>query len=285
MGEPHSSLIGALEEERFGCIMSETHRYTDVWGEVADYKDLFRKRNEVLTASLNSPHRFQSIYDREDRSDIPLEAIKAHTLGKYFIQHRGCQLIKTADDQAILKELLYYLRPSTIIELGTGGNAIWMADMLRLMEIECKIFSMDIDPTLIEPRVKKLKPSNVTFIKGDSYKIEESFPLSFLQELPHPWLIIEDAHENVSNILEYFQQYMKTGDYFIVEDTSPLLSTHCGVGRIYKDRPYKEAGSALLEKVKSFLKKNDSSFKVDSFFTDFFGYNGTWNWHGFIRKM
>ena len=268
--------------------MSESHVHTDVWGEVADYKDLFHKRNEVLAASLNSPNRFQSIHEREDRSDIPVEAVKAHMLGKYFIQHRGCQLIKTADDQAILKELFHYLRPSTIIELGTfsGGNAIWMADMLKMMEVECQIFSMDINPTLIEPRVKELKPSNVKFIQGDSNKIEESFPSSFLQQQPHPWLITEDSHENVFNVLVYFQSFMKTGDYFIVEDTSPILSTHCGVGRIYKDIPYKEAGHhALLEVVKSFLKKHDDNFKVDSFFTDFFGYNGTCNWHGFIRRM
>ena len=201
--------------------------------------------------------------------------------------YRGCQLIKTADDQAILKEVLQYLKPPTVIELGTfsGGNAIWMADMLRLMEIESQIFSMDIDPSLVEARVKEIKPSNVAFLQGDSYKIEQCFSPSFLQGKPHPWLVIEDAHENVYAVLEYFSQFMKTGDYFIVEDTSPILCTHCGVGRIYTDLPYTEAGPTLLQELKTFLMKNDQEFKVDSFFTDFFGYNGTWNWHGFVRKM
>ena len=263
------------------------HHYQGVWGEIADYKHLFQKRNEVMDALLKSPTRFQSIEDREDRSDIPVEAIKAHMMGRYFIQHRGCQLLKTADDQAILKEVLSYLCPATIIELGTfsGGNAIWMADMLRLMDVESQIYSMDIDPSLIEPKVKEIKPSNVTFLQGDSFKLEQCFPASFLQDKPRPWLVIEDAHENVGGVLEYFYQHMKTGDYFIVEDTSPHLCTHCGVGRIYDGLPYQEAGPALLEELKGFLKKHDKECMVDSFFTDFFGYNGTWNWHGFIRRM
>jgi len=267
--------------------MSGSHHFKDVWGKDADYGDLFKKRNEVLDALLKSPNRFQSINDREDRSDMPVETIKAHMMGKYFIQHRGCQLLKTADDQAILKEVLWYLRPVTIIELGTfsGGNAIWMADQLRLMEVDCRIFSMDIDPTLLEERVKKIKPANVTFLEGDSYKIEKAFPESFVKDLPHPWLVIEDAHENVGGILEYFFQYMQTGDYFIVEDTNPLLCTHCGMGRVYEDLPYKQAGTGLLDTLKAFLKKHDKECAVDSFFTDFFGYNGTWNWHGFIRCM
>ena len=56
-----------------------------------------------------------------------------------------------------------------------------------------------------------------------------------MKDLPHPWLVIEDAYENIDGVLEHFFQYMQTGDYFIVEDTSPLLPTHIAAGRIYQD--------------------------------------------------
>jgi len=60
--------------------------------------------------------------------------------------------------------------------------------------------------------------------------IEKTFPESFVKDLPHPWLVIEDAHENIDGVLEHLLQYMQTGDYFIVEDTSHLLPTHIAAG-------------------------------------------------------
>ena len=74
---------------------------------------------------------------------------------------------------------------------------------------------------------------------------------------------------------------MESGDYFIVEDTNPLIPVHLGAGRINE---YKLGGNELLMTLKRFLEKHNDC-KVDTFFTDIFGYNGTWNWHGYIRKM
>lgn len=120
---------------RYHIIMqSKPGPYVDAYGVEVDYAGFPKKRESLRQSLLKSPSRFQAISEREDRSDMPLEALKAQTTGKYFMTHRGCMFIKTPDDQAILKELLSHVRPSTIIELGTftGGNAIWMADMLKL---------------------------------------------------------------------------------------------------------------------------------------------------------
>ena len=45
---------------------------------------------------------------------------------------------------------------------------------------------MDIDPSLIEPRVKEIKLSDVTFVTGDSSKIENCFLERFFQRQASP---------------------------------------------------------------------------------------------------
>ena len=109
-------------------------------------------REKVLDERLNGPSRFQRINEREDRSDVPVEAIKAQCTGKYLTEHRGCQVMKCAGDMIINQQLMWNLRPVTIIELSafTGGSAVWMADMMRLMEIQTTIYTMDIDLSTIE---------------------------------------------------------------------------------------------------------------------------------------
>lgn len=255
--------------------------------EVDDYAGFPEKKEKARQALLNDPNRFQAISQREDRTDIPLEATLAHMKGRYFIHHRGCTVMKTADDQAILKELLAHVRPATVIELGTftGGTAVWMADMLKLEGVTSSIYSMDINSAIIEDRVKEIKPENVTFLQGDSNKIADTFSANFLKGLPHPWVVIEDAHVNIFEVLEHFLGYMEVGDYFMVEDTHPNIPTVMGAGRICQQQEYKPWGTKLLDALKKFLTKHEKECAVDTYFTDFFGYNGTWNWHGFIRRM
>ena len=48
------------------------------------------------------------------------------------------------------------MRPRTVIELGTftGGSALWMADS----DIECNVFSIYLDHSLLHPIIKSLPP-------------------------------------------------------------------------------------------------------------------------------
>ena len=210
-----------MEQVRYSSV-STSHR--EIWGEEYDYKGYLAKREKVLDTLLNGPKRFQRISEREDRSDMSIDAIKASGMGKYFITHRGCQVLKGGDDIILLQLLLWYLRPATVIELGTftGGTAVWYSDMMRMMGIESQVYSLDITHSYIEDRVKEIKPDNVTFLLGDSNAIDKTFTKDFLHDLPHPWLINDDAHTNIYGIMEYFNQFMKTNDYFVVEDLSPI---------------------------------------------------------------
>ena len=119
------SISQSQAKTRAYSSVSTSHR--EIWGEGSDdYKGYLAKRETVLDTLLNGPKRFQRISEREDRSDVPIEAMKANCMGRYFITHRGCQVMKGGDDLILLQLLLWYLRPATVIELGTfaGGSAV-----------------------------------------------------------------------------------------------------------------------------------------------------------------
>ena len=105
---------------------------------------------------------------------------------------------------------------------------------------------MDIEPPDIEHE-------NVTFIKGDSKQISNFST----KNLPHPWIIIEDAHVNVNEVITYFEKHMHTGDYLIIEDTRG------------------KKGSTL---------RIPNTLQVDAYYCDYFGLNATSAMNTILRK-
>ena len=246
--------------------------------EVDDYVQLQRLAKEKLRETLASPSRFQSIDDREDRTDAPYDSD-----GKYISEYRGALLIKNPNDLSVYYQLFTHERPRAVLEMGTysGASAIWYDDTAKSLDLDCHIYSVDIEPALLDEKLKKEKSDKVNFIIGDTTKIEDVFPPSMLEPLPHPWLIVEDSHNNTAAVVEYFHQFMKVGDYMIIEDTSPYTPYFGGDG--FKNDI--KSGSKKLDELKNLLRGPvGQNFKVDSFYTDLYGYNCTWHWHGFLRK-
>jgi cephalosporin hydroxylase len=116
--------------------------------------------------------------------------------------------------------LIWDVKPKTIIEIGSGSgaSAIWMADLVKSYELETQIYSLDVEkPTVEHERVR--------FIHGDSNRIEQGFSSDMLAGLPHPWIVIEDAHVNVLQVVGHFSAHMTAGDYMILEDTRESKAT------------------------------------------------------------
>lgn len=250
------------------------------------YRSLRSTMDAKLKSRLNRQQRFQSIREREDRCDMPVEMCKANSVGRYMTIYRGCNLICSPEDYVLYHQLLWYVRPHTLIELGTceGGSAVWFADQLKLLNIPGHVYSMDIDSSLLSEAVKKLNPDNVTFLQGDCNEIEKTFTPELLTKLPHPWVVIDDSHVNLDGTLSYFHQYLKEGDYLVVEDTNPYIPLNVApIASVLDSCPL--LGPEKLEALKAFLHKYDEYYAVDSFLTDFFGYNCSWMWHGFVRRM
>jgi cephalosporin hydroxylase len=85
-------------------------------------------------------------------------------------------------------------------------------------------------------------------------EIERVFEENFLRSAPHPWLLIEDAHVNVYGVLSHFHPYLHKGEYVIVEDSM---------------------NTGKLEAILRFMNEYRGHYKVDTYYTDFFGRNAT----------
>jgi cephalosporin hydroxylase len=177
------------------------------------------------------------------------------------VHWKGIPNLKDPFDLAIVPLLLWELRPATVIELGAyeGGSAIWMADLLGAMGIESRIYSIDVDLG----RVTARHPM-VQFVEADLMRLETLASLP-LESLPHPWLLIDDAHVNTYAVLEHFHRHLRSGDYLVMEDTIYHLEKHRELAR--------------------FLAQHDDHYRVDRRFTDLFGYNATFNFNGYLRRV
>lgn len=155
---------------------------------------------------------------------------------------KGRPLYKTVTDQSILNMLLHEHRPRTIIEIGTGNgsSAEYMGDMMSIYGYDCNIVTFDF-------LNKNRTTGNTQFVNADCNDLN-SFNVVDYSTLPHPWLVVEDAHANVGPVLKYFTDKMIDGDMMIVED------------------------SGIKQEE---LKTLPLTFKVDTKYTDYFGFNFT----------
>lgn len=158
----------------------------------------------------------------------------------------GVPLFKTVYDAMMYPTLIAELGPRAIIELGSGsgGSALWFADIASASKLTASIVSVDINPV-------ELSDERVDFIQGDLHDIRGVLG-AVAPSLPHPWLVIEDAHVNVSGVLRFFDQVFGPGDYLVIEDSLPK-------------RP----------EMTEFLQSSVRSYALDAKYTDMFGENCT----------
>ena len=204
------------------CSIQSSPSFSTLSRNVAASDDrhlLIQKSKDKLHKLLNSPTCYQSITDKEDRSDIPQKLIHCESIDRYLGRYRGAVILKTLYDLVVYYHLFSQLKPKTIIELGTftGAFALWYADAISSLGLDTQIYMVDIDPTLVSEETKQKLPDNVKLIKGDINKIADLFPPAMLQSLPHPWLVIEDGHNFFETVITYFNNnYMTTGDHLVV---------------------------------------------------------------------
>jgi cephalosporin hydroxylase len=235
--------------------------------------------------------RFVPFVSREMRCDIDRLSIAAISEGKHFVSYRGIGMAKDPFDMVLYPILFHEIAPRTVIELGayTGASAMWMADTLATAGIEGRVIAVDIDLSLVEKTAKNR--GDIEFVEGDCNRIEEVFPPSVLRDLPHPIVLIDDAHVNVAGVYRHFHDHaLQAGDYLIIEDTIPWIPGGFGPASGGDDEHARDAkvgewGDWKWREIQDFFTAREAEYRVDRYYADFFGYNATWNWNGFMRRM
>ena len=74
-------------------------------------------------------------------------------------------------------------------------------------------------------------------------------------------------------------------DYLVIEDTIPWMPGGFGPADASDDgQDVGEWGDWKWREILKFFQEHGSDYRVDRYYTDFFGLNATWNWNGFVRR-
>ena len=234
-----------------------------------------RAEFERLSKSLGKKsYLYLNPEQRSYHTALPKSTLDSIQQSGHNFSYRGIPMIKNPFDNALYPLLIWNYKPRTIIEIGTknGGSAIWMGDMLDNYGIEGHIYSIDI------VKVTDIVHPRVTFLEGNARVTEETLSREFMQSLPHPLLIIEDAdhtYETSSAVLKFFHDDLLPEEYIIIEDG---IITDLSGG----DNPNFLSGPH--QAIKEFITLHPGEYDIDPTYNDFFGYNVTWCTNGFLKK-
>ena len=231
---------------------------------------------QMIASATVPPSRIvQQTLKRSFHTTIPQPFLGRLQDSVHHYRYRGIQMVKSPFDMALYPMLLWNLKPKTIIEIGSkeGGSALWYADLIRSFNINAKIISIDLICVL------SVEDPLVTFLSGNGRDLEGVLPSGLLQDLPRPWLVIEDADhtEKTSRaVLEFFDPWLDKGDMIVIED---------GIMSDLYPAAFPDYSSGPHRALKSFLHDRSTDYEIDAFYCDFFGYNTTWSSNGFLRRL
>ena len=187
-----------------------------------------------------------------------------HTKWNKF-KWKGRTLMKDPMTLSIYMQLFQDIRPKTILEFGTfdGGSALWMEDFMKIIDNPCIIHTFDIN----QERVSLGENSKVKFHKLDNHSIQD-FVLTnphIFENLERPVVMIEDSHENTKQLIISIDNFLRSDDYLIIEDTLDLSKYNQTIG------------------ANDF--KNKLNYQIDTYYCDFWGMNNSWNFNSFLKKV
>jgi cephalosporin hydroxylase len=187
--------------------------------------------------------------------------------------YRGVPMLKCPFDLALYMQIIWDLKPRTVLEFGSkaGGSALWLADTLANFGLQNTVLrSYDIAP------VTSLQDPRIEFLKIDVARPADFIDQHELDSLPRPILIIDDAshqYSHVLTLLSFLHPHLRRGDYVIVEDGI--------IDRLGMDG----FDGGPLRAIREFLERHGDLYRIDRTRCDAFGQNATWNVEGYIQKI
>jgi cephalosporin hydroxylase len=245
-----------LQQRAAGASFEDV--YKDVPDSVASW---YESAGEVALrrlVSLKAMGRFVDYFDRRSFTGRSSNAFTYRASQGVLapLYWQAVPMMKTVWDFALVPIMVQEVRPRTIIEIGTaeGGSAAFYASVQQCHGLPPNVVTMD----LIPPRSSI---AGVHFVQGDSERIEAALPGELLEDLPHPWIVVEDSHRNIGGIVAHLHRFLCAGDYLSIEDI--------------------DAERDLFP----FLGAHRDHYRVDTRFTDFFGHNNTCCRDQIFRRM
>lgn len=206
--------------------------------------------------------------------------------GAMALTYRGLINVKSPFDLALYTRLIWELQPKTIIELGSfqGGSGLWFADQMTVLcEEPGEVHSFDFHTKC---RSQSAKHRRLHFHQVN-LKDTGSFDVELLERLPHPWIVVDDAHVRVLDVFRFLNRFLASGDYYVVEDLplqatvqirrNKILFAYTMLKRRFNRRAVRiEAGARVFE---------DAGLVVDTHYTDAYGRNVTCSPNSWFRKV
>jgi cephalosporin hydroxylase len=222
----------------------------------------------ALDASIDEPvfaGRFQDPDQRQWRAEWPTyrRSRRWSTAG-----YKGLLCMKRPTDLMLYSHLIWELQPRTIIEFGSlqGGSGLWFADQLAALPGgEGRVYSLDYLSKCVHP-IARQHPK-LAFLTVNLRDLETIDP-ELLRTAPHPWLVTEDAHVNVFGLFSFLDEYLVSGDYYVIEDA-------------FIERCRQPPDEKFLANYRRIARLG---YRVDSHYADAFGYNATCAPNAWLRK-
>jgi len=197
---------------------------------------------KLVEQAAGSPQRvdLHGFFDRqwlEPFSVFDLAFVQHLCTGKYRTTWKSTGLMKDPVSLVQYTQLLQKVQPKTVFDLGTcgGGSALWLADQCRALGlVDTTVVSIDIQD--LRPDDVKARMSadpNILFFESDAFQVAslvERVRAHDESPLAHPWLVSEDCHLDAFPLMVQFRfAGMRPGDYWVFEDTHPLVPDEAGM--------------------------------------------------------
>jgi cephalosporin hydroxylase len=140
----------------------------------------------------------------------------------------GIPIIQTPSDMMVMQELMFRLRPQTVIETGVahGGSLIFYSSILQLIHgNDYLVIGVEKDFRVHNRKVLERHPmyKNARVVEGDSTSKETIQKVKTLLQtrLGHVMVALDSYHgkDHVLKELELYSQFVTVGSYIVVFDT------------------------------------------------------------------
>lgn len=196
--------------------------------------------------------RTMSNGEKQSRDEIIRDFTKLYYASSvhYRTSWLGVPSLQNPCDMWAIQEIIAEVKPDFIIETGTykGGGALFLASVLRLINENGMVLSVDIKPQVEQASQYNLFGDAVEVITGSS--VDEEIVKKIAKRVKGGKVIVtldsDHAKSHVLKELEIYSRLVSVGSYLIVQDTA-----HNG-----NPLPTDYAGGGPMVALREFLKKN-----------------------------